>query len=177
MILLALSLQSQLGQNEGLPLSSHEFGPHRPSGAGGTVVPPLKGAPRLGRIFQDFESVERLTPSEAKPLERICRWQILVNNVPNRRWRLTRKAFLGGLCPPDPPKWSAAVAASASQEGPSVIALVGRCRGLRRPVFGVMSKISMSSQDDFGQVPACSALAMETKQVGVKGLRPLASNG
>ena len=42
-----------------------------------------------------------------------------------------------------------------------VIALVGRCRSLRRPVFGVMSKIGMSSQDDLGQGPACSALGME----------------
>ena len=47
-----------------------------------------------------------------------------------------------GLRPPRPPHWSAAVAASAGQEGPSVIALVGRCRGLRKPVFGVMSRIS-----------------------------------
>ena len=43
--------------------------------------------------------------------------------------------------PPDPPNWSAAVAASEGR-GPTVIALVGRCRGLRRPVFGAMSKIS-----------------------------------
>ena len=67
----------------------------------------------------------------------------------------------GGSAHPDPPNWSAAVAASEGQEGPTVIALVGRCRGLRRPVFGVMSKISMSSQDDLGQGPACSALAMD----------------
>ena len=62
----------------------------------------------------------------------------------SHRWLpgLTRKAFLGGSAPPDPPKLSAAVAASEGQEGPTVIALVGRCRGLRRPVFGVMSKIS-----------------------------------
>ena len=90
---------------------------------------------------------------------------------------LTRKAFLGGLRPPDAPNWSAAVAASAGQEGPTVIALVGLCRGLRRPVFGVMSKISMSSQDDLGQGPACLALAMDPKQMKVRGLRPLASNG
>ena len=57
-----------------------------------------------------------------------------------------------------------------------VIALVGRCRGLRRPVFGVRSKISMSSQDDLAQGPACSALAMDPKQMEVRGLRPLASN-
>ena len=38
-----------------------------------------------------------------------------VNVVPNHRWRLTRKAFLGGLRRPRPPQ------------------LVGRCRGLRRP--------------------------------------------
>ena len=41
-----------------------------------------------------------------------------------------------------------------------VIALVGRCRGLQRPVFGVMSKISMSSQDDLDQGPACSGSAV-----------------
>ena len=58
-----------------------------------------------------------------------------------------------------------------------VIALVGRCRGLRRPVFGVRSKISMSNQDDLGQGPACSALAMDPKQMEVRGLRPLAPNG
>ena len=57
-------------------------------------------------------------------------------------WGLTRIFFLGGSAPPQTPKWSAAVAASKGQEGPTVIALVGRCRGLRRPVFGVMSKIS-----------------------------------
>ena len=54
-----------------------------------------------------------------------------------------------------------------------VIALVSRCRGLRRPVLGVSSKISMSSRDDLGQGPACSALAMEPKQMEVRGLRPL----
>ena len=70
-------------------------------------------------------------------------WQVRVNNVPNHRWRLTRKAFLGGGgAPPDPLNQSAAIAASASQEGPTVIALVGRRRILRRPVFGVMSKMS-----------------------------------
>ena len=80
----------------------------------------------------------------------------------------------GGSAPPDPSNWSADVDASESQ-GPTVIALVGRCRGLRRPVFGVMSKISMSSQDDLGQGPACSALAMDPEQMEVGGLRPLAS--
>ena len=51
---------------------------------------------------------------------------------------------LGSEAPPPqtPLNWSAAVVASKGQEGPTVIALVGRCRGLRRPVFGVMSKIS-----------------------------------
>ena len=53
-----------------------------------------------------------------------------------------KKTFPGGSAPPDPPNWSAAVADFEGQEGPTVIALVGRCRGLRRPVFGVMSKIS-----------------------------------
>ena len=52
-----------------------------------------------------------------------------------------KKTFPGGLRPPRPPNWSAAVAASEGR-GPMVIALVGRCRGLQRPVFGVMSKIS-----------------------------------
>ena len=46
-----------------------------------------------------------------------------------------------GSAPPDP-QLVAAVVASEGQEGPTVIALVGRCRVLRRPVFGVMSKIS-----------------------------------
>ena len=87
------------------------------------------------------------------------------------------KPSWGGSTPQTPPNLSAAVAASAGQEGPTVIALVGRCRGLRRPVFGVRSKISMSSQDDLGQGPACSALVMDPKQMEVRGLRPLASNG
>ena len=75
---------------------------------------------------------------------------------------------------------SAAVMAAEGQEGPTVIALVGRCRGLRRPVLGSCprsAKISMFSQDDLGQGPACSALAMDPKQMEVRGLRPLASNG
>ena len=59
-----------------------------------------------------------------------CIWQILINVVANHRWRLTRKAFLGGSAPPDPPNSSAAVAASEGQEGPMVIALVGRCRSV-----------------------------------------------
>ena len=48
-----------------------------------------------------------------------------------------------------------------------VIALVGRCRSLRRPVFEVMTmisrsaKISMFSQDDLGQGLACSASAVD----------------
>ena len=78
--------------------------------------------------------------------------------------------------PPDPPNWSAAVGPSDGK-GPTVIALVGHCRGLGRPVFGVMSKISMSSQDDLAQGPACSALVMDPKQMEIRGLRPLASNG
>ena len=54
-----------------------------------------------------------------------------------------KKSFSGGGgAPPDPPKWLAAVTASEGQEGPTVIALVGRRRGLQGPVFGVMSKIS-----------------------------------
>ena len=60
------------------------------------------------------------------------------------RWLLglTRKPFLGRAPPPpDPPNWPAAVAASEGR-GRTVIAWVGRCRGLRRPVFGVVSKIS-----------------------------------
>ena len=63
-------------------------------------------------------------------------WQILVNDVPNHRWRLTRKAL------------SAAVAASEGQ-------CLGSCPR--------SAKISMSSQDDLGQGPACSALAMDPK--------------
>ena len=87
-----------------------------------------------------------------------------------------KKTFPGRAPPPRPPNWSAAVAASEGW-GPTVIALVGRSRGLRRPVFGVVSKISISSQDDLGQGPACSALAMDPKQMEVRGARPLASNG
>ena len=45
--------------------------------------------------------------------------------------------------------------------GPTAVTLVARRRGLRRPVFGVMSNIGMSSQDDLGQGPACSALAID----------------
>ena len=113
-------------------------------------------------------------------------WQVLVNVVclphttPPVVTRAHKKSFPGGVRPPDTPNWSAAVAASEGQEGPTVIALVGRCRGLRRPVFGVMSrsaKISMSSQDDLGQGPACSALAMDPKQMEVRGLRTLGSDG
>ena len=90
------------------------------------------------------------------------------------RWfpGLTRKASLGGSAPPDPPNLLAAVVASAGQEGPTVIALVGRCRGLRRPVFRVSSKISMSSQDDFGQGSAGSTLAMEPMLLETRGKRP-----
>ena len=68
------------------------------------------------------------------------------------RWLpgLTRKAL------------SAAVAASEGQ-------CLGSCPR--------SAKISMSSQDDLGQGPACSALAMDPKQMEVRGLRPLASNG
>ena len=88
--------------------------------------------------------------------------------MPNRWWRLTRKPLLGGLRALRPPDWSAAVAASEGR-GPTVIALVDLCRGLRRPVFGVMSKISISSQDDLGQGPACSALAKD------QGAGPLTS--
>ena len=54
-----------------------------------------------------------------------------------------------------------------------VMALVGRCRGLRRPVLGSCprsAKISMSSQDDLGQGAACSALAMYPKQMEVREL-------
>ena len=58
--------------------------------------------------------------------------------------------------------WSAAVAASEGQ-------CLGSCPR--------SAKISMSSQDDLGQGPACSALAMDPKQMEVRGLRPLASNG
>ena len=50
-------------------------------------------------------------------------WQVLVNVVPKHRWRLTRKSSRG-VPPFTPPQF------------------VGRCLGLRRPVFGVMSKIS-----------------------------------
>ena len=47
----------------------------------------------------------------------------------------------------------------------------------RPPMFWVMSKISqehvnVSSQDDFGQGPACSALAMNPNQMEVMGARP-----
>ena len=56
---------------------------------------------------------QRSCNNTACPIHR--KWQILVNVVANHRWRLTRKAFLGGLRPPRPPQ------------------LVGRCRGLRRP--------------------------------------------
>ena len=70
-------------------------------------------------------------------------WQVRVNNVPNHRLRLTREAFLGGLRPPRLPNESAAVAASAGQECPTIIALVECCGSLRRPVFGVRSKISL----------------------------------
>ena len=86
----------------------------------------------------------------------------------------------GGAQPPRPPQ------------------LLGRCRGLRRPgphshrlwsaavaasegqCLGSRprsAKISMSSQDDLGQGSACSALAMDPKQMEVRGLRPLGSNG
>ena len=80
-------------------------------------------------------------------------WQILVNNVPNHRWRSQENLSWGGSAPQTPPIGRPAVAASEGR-GPTVIALVGRCRGLRR-------QISMSSQDDLGQGPACSALAMD----------------
>ena len=68
------------------------------------------------------------------------------------RWLqgLTRKAL------------SAAVAASEGQ-------CLGSCPR--------SAKISMSSQDDLGQGPACSALVMDPEQMEVRGLRPLASNG
>ena len=65
-----------------------------------------------------------------------------------------------GSAPTDPPNWSAAVAASEGQEGTTGIALVGRCRGLHRPVFGIMSK---TSQD-------------QPEQMEVRGRSPLASN-
>ena len=68
-------------------------------------------------------------------------WQIRVNSIANHPPRLTIKDW-GGSATSYPPEWSPAVLASASQEGPGVIALVGRCRGLQSPVFGVMSKIS-----------------------------------
>ena len=80
--------------------------------------------------------------SHSSILPVLSMWQVRVNDVPNHRWGLQEKLSWGGSAPPDPPNLSAAVAASAGQEGPTVIALVGRCRGLRRPVFGVMSKIS-----------------------------------
>ena len=68
--------------------------------------------------------------------------------------RAHKKTFPGAAPPPQtPPNRSAAVAASEGQS-PTVIALVGRCRGLRRS-----AKINMASQDGLGQGPACSALA------------------
>ena len=75
--------------------------------------------------------------ADLRPLDNM--WQILVNNVPNHRWRSEENLSWWGSAPP--PNWSAAVAASEGRV-PTVLALVGRCRGLRRPVFGVMSKIS-----------------------------------
>ena len=102
-------------------------------------------------------------------------WQVHVNNVPNHRWQLPRKAFLGGQTPPNgrplsrPPQarrappsslWSAAVAASEGQ-------CLGSCPR--------SAKISMSNQDDFGQGPACSALAMDPKPLEARWRSPLTS--
>ena len=114
-------------------------------------------------------------------------WQVLVNVVcfpqttPPTVPRAHKKSFPGGAPPPQTPPngrplsrppqarraprsslWSAAVAASEGQ-------CLGSCPR--------SAKISMSSQDDLGQGPACSALAMDPKQMEVRGLRPLASNG
>ena len=88
----------------------------------------------------------------------------------NHEWGLTREAFGGG----DHPNGLGAVAASEGLD-PTIVAVVGRCRGLRRPVFGVRSKISMSSQDDLGQGPACSALAMDPQPLEARGRSPLTS--
>ena len=80
---------------------------------------------------------------------RFIKWQVLINVVcfpqttPPVVPRAHKKSIpWGGGAPQNPPNLSAAVAASAGQEGPTVIALVGSRRGLRRPLFGVMSKIS-----------------------------------
>ena len=130
--------------------------------------------------------MRRLLYCKAMIEENICTWQVLINVVclpqptPPVVTGAYKKSFPGGAPLPQtppigrplslPPKagaprsslWSAAVAASEGQ-------CLGSCPR--------SAKISMSSQDDLGQGPACSALAMDPKQMEVRGLRPLASNG
>ena len=68
-----------------------------------------------------------------------------------------KKTFPGGA------HWSAAVAATEGR-GPTVIALVGRVAASEGQCLGSCPrsvKISMSSQDDLDQRPACSASAMD----------------
>ena len=92
---------------------------------------PRKGACSSQDATRCWQTAGGYCPRTMHP---IGMWQILINDVPNHRWRLTRKAL------------SAAVAASEGQ-------CLGSCPR--------SAKISMSSQDDLGQGPACSALAMD----------------
>ena len=118
------------GLTQGAPLPLH-WGVNSPTLATTWRVNPGK----IGR-FNFFAKLKRVPVhslgsrgltefgEDATPRGRF-RLMPCVYHTLSHRWLrgLTRKAFLGGLRPP-------------------VIALVGRCRGLRRPVFGVMSKIS-----------------------------------
>ena len=49
----------------------------------------------------------------------MCKWQIIIHDVPNHLLRSQENLSLGGSVPPPTPHWSAAVAASEGQ-GPTL---------------------------------------------------------
>ena len=75
----------------------------------------------------------------------------------NQNWSWAEAWADLGLRAPRSSLWSAAVAASEGQ-------CLGSCPR--------SAKISMSSQDDLGQGSACSALAMDPKQMDARGASP-----
>ena len=90
---------------------------------------------------------------------------------------LTRKSFLGGLRSPRPPPIcrprsrppQAGRAPLSSVFSTAVVASEGQCLGS----CPRSASISMSRQDDLGQAPACSALAMDPQPLKARGAGPV----
>ena len=125
---------------------------------GNTVGVAADHATCSSHLEQDLPRAPHILCSCFLPFGRFSLMSCVFHRL-RHRWfpGLTRKSFLEGLRPPDPPNKSAAVASSEGE-------CLGSCPRL--------AKISMSSQDDLGQGSACSALAMDPKQMEVRGLRP-----